>query len=132
METIPEIASLMKERNVKFVIIGFSHDAGSLKEINAQIKELNLEKKITILTDVPRKEIRQLLGKAKVYLHPPTLEHFGISIAEAMAMGCLPVVYNKGGTKEFVPPEYRYETIQEASNQIDVALANWNPKRQRK
>lgn len=127
METIPKIASLMKERNVKFVIIGFAHDMDSLKKINAQIKELNLEKKITILTDVPRKEIRQLLGTAKVYLHPPTLEHFGISIAEAMAMGCLPVVYNKGGVKEFVPTEYQYETIQEASNRIDAALAKWTP-----
>ncbi len=48
--------------------------------------------------------------KASIYWHAaglgetnPTLqEHFGISTVEAMAHGCVPVVYNGGGQKEIV------------------------------
>lgn len=55
-------------------------------------------KNITILTDVPRKDLRKLLGEAAFYLHPPFPEHFGIAVAEAAASGCIPIVYADGGT----------------------------------
>ena len=53
-------------------------------------------------------------------------EHFGISIVEAMASGCIPIVHNSGGMKEFVPAENRYETLQEAADKIDSAINNWS------
>ena len=53
-------------------------------------------------------------------------EHFGISIVEAMALGCLPIVHNSGGMKEFVPEQYRYETLQEAANKITNEINNWS------
>lgn len=30
------------------------------------------------------------------------MEHFGITVVEAMAAGCVPVVINKGGLKEII------------------------------
>ena len=54
-------------------------------------------------------------------------EHFGISIVEAMALGCLPIVHNSGGMVEFVPELYRYETVPEAASKIDNAINNWSP-----
>ena len=47
--------------------------------------------------NVPRSKLRELLGSAKYCLHPPFPEHFGISIVEAMATGCVPIVYKDGG-----------------------------------
>jgi glycosyltransferase involved in cell wall biosynthesis len=47
--------------------------------------------------NVPRDELRKLLSRAKYYLHPPFPEHFGISVVEAMAAGCIPIVYRDGG-----------------------------------
>ena len=47
-------------------------------------------------------EIRNKLWSTKVYLHAK-IEDFGISVVEAMAAGCVPVVPDAGGTKETVP-----------------------------
>lgn len=55
------------------------------------------------------------------------MEHFGISIVEAMASGCLPVVHNSGGPPEFVPDQYRYNTFQEAAEIVDAVIDQWTP-----
>ena len=34
--------------------------------------------------------------------HPDLLEHFGMTTAEAMSAGCIPIVVNKGGQREIV------------------------------
>src|SRR2546430_11402919 len=39
----------------------------------------------------------KLLASAKIYLHTRVDEGFGISIVEAMAAGCLPIVHESGG-----------------------------------
>ena len=132
METIPQIANAVEQKDARFVIIGFAHDEGTLRIINAQTRKFNLQGRVTILKDVSRERVKNILGKAKVYLHPPTVEHFGISIAEAMAMGCLPVVYNEGGVKEFVPFQYRYETLPQAADKIETALQKWTPNEAKK
>ena len=54
-------------------------------------------------------------------------EHFGISIVEAMALGCVPIVHNSGGMKEFVPAKYRYQTPMEAAQKISQEIAEWTP-----
>jgi glycosyltransferase involved in cell wall biosynthesis len=52
---------------------------------------------VTLKFNVPRDELREILSKAKYYLHPPFPEHFGIAVVEAMAAGCIPIVYRDGG-----------------------------------
>lgn len=58
-------------------------------------------------------EIKKLYAKTKIYWHaagfgieekqtPEKAEHFGISIVEAMAAGCVSVVVGKGGPKEIL------------------------------
>lgn len=60
-----------------------------------------------------RSELDDLLGSVSVYwhaqgfgedeaVHPEAVEHFGISVVEAMAAGVLPVVYAAGGPVEIV------------------------------
>ena len=68
---------------------------------------------ITLIRDLPHKELRQLLARAKIFwhaagyseqedVHPELVEHFGIATVEAMAAGCVPIVYNAGGQKEII------------------------------
>lgn len=126
LETIPYIAKLTEE-NVKFVIIGIVHDQNILQSIRNNIKKFNISHKVEVLTNISKPQIKDILKSAKIYLHTTVNEHFGISIAEAMAMGCIPVVHNSGGVKEFVPADYRYNNIREAAHNIETAINEWTP-----
>lgn len=130
VELVPKIASLT-EKTVRFVMIGLAHDQNVLQSVKESVKKLNLEDRVKIITDASRQEIKTILAKAKIYLHTTKMEHFGISIAEAMAMGCIPIVHNSGGAKEFVPARYRYENLQEAASKIEAAVNEWSPEKER-
>jgi len=123
---IPLIASLTN-RDVKFAIIGRLHHKSTLYSLKKLVRELNLEDRITLLPDISRAEMKEILRRAKVYLHTMIGEHFGISIVEAMAMGCIPIVHNSGGVKEFVPHRFRYQNIRDAAEKIEEAIIQWSP-----
>ncbi|MFY9872915.1 MAG: glycosyltransferase [Candidatus Nitrosopolaris sp.] len=67
-----------------------------------------------------------LMKKSKLYFHPLAGEPFGISIAEAMASGLIPIVPAVGGSTEFVPSEYQYHSIREAADIISNVLNKIN------
>jgi glycosyltransferase involved in cell wall biosynthesis len=125
LESIPDIARLTSD-NVYFAIIGLVHNRIVYDAILKKIRKLNLIHRFKILTGLSKKDIVNTLGRAKVYLHPPITEHFGISITEAMSLGCIPIVYDSGGVKEFVPPQYRYQNLEEASRKVENAIENWS------
>ena len=67
------------------------------------------------------------MWESKVYLHTYVNEAFGISIVEAIAAGCVLIVHNSGGPREFVTEHLRYETTQEAVKAIEKAVDQWSP-----
>lgn len=71
---------------------------------------------ISIHTDISRDELVRLYETSAIYWHaagfgedteqaPHALEHFGITTVEAMAAGCVPVVFGSGGQIELVEPD---------------------------
>ena len=96
LEVIPRLASEVPE--AEFYLIGTvsSYSGPVIEKIRAQA-EAHKADNFHMVFNAKREQLAELLGKAKVYFHPPFPEHFGIAIAEAMSAGALPVVYRDGG-----------------------------------
>ena len=51
-------------------------------------------------------DVIQYLDNADIFVYPSICEEgFGISVVEAMARGCIPIVFNKGGLPEIIKNE---------------------------
>jgi glycosyltransferase involved in cell wall biosynthesis len=86
-----------------------------------------VENRVKLILNAPLNTKIELLQKAKVYFHPMHSEHFGISIIEGMAAGCIPIVQDSGGPREFVPDKWRYRDLEDAIQKIKEALDSWRP-----
>jgi glycosyltransferase involved in cell wall biosynthesis len=45
-------------------------------------------------------------------------EHFGISPIEGLASGCVTLVHKSGGTGEFIPEEFRWQTYEDLKEKV--------------
>jgi len=116
-EMVLKVAKLLPK--VKFVIIGRKQDRDYYERIKDQKTD-----NVALFADLPQAELFSMLGKAKVYLHAMIGEHFGISIVEAMAAGCVPVVHNSGGARDIVHNVgYVYDDVEECSEYVQQALS---------
>ncbi len=98
-------------RGWKLVLIGGS-DVGRSDYVE-YLKEESRGYPIEILENLPFSEVKNFYGRAKIFWsasgfgvnvlqEPQKVEHFGISVVEAMAGGCVPIIVNQGGHKEIV------------------------------
>jgi glycosyltransferase involved in cell wall biosynthesis len=126
LERIPLIAKLVKSE-ASFKVLGLLHDPRAYDLVVSEARKLGVDRRLTFQMNAHRSEVKNALQSSKLYLHTMIGEHFGISIVEAMAAGCIPIVHNSGGMTEFVPSEYRYQTVEEAAEVIDHSLDRWTP-----
>jgi len=131
LKIIPYIAKLTG-KEMSFTIAGLLNSKEVLNSLLRLIKELKVSEKVKILTNVKRDRLREILLNSKVYLHPTVNEHFGISIVEAMSSGCLPLVHDSGGPREFVTQDLRYKSIEEAAEKVEEAVHGWSPTKARR
>lgn len=97
LELVPLIAK--HSEHAEFVIMGKAGEYSSptLTSLSESIRKLRVEDRIKLLKNVPFATLAEKLKEAKVYLHMMPHDHFGISLVEAMASGCVPVVHKSGG-----------------------------------
>jgi glycosyltransferase involved in cell wall biosynthesis len=132
LEQVALIAKYAK--NARFVVIGKTNEYsfGTLQNIKDYITALGVEDRVTLLKDLPFEELLVVLSKAKVYLHVMPCDHFGISVVEAMASGCVPVVHRSGGPWTDILEGkqgaygFSYLTAIEAANQIEDLILDEN------
>jgi glycosyltransferase involved in cell wall biosynthesis len=125
---VPLIAK--NTRNVKFLIAGGAdtYSSGTIKSLREMVKDYGVQDRVTLSPNVSRPVLIQLLRRAKVYLHVMPNEHFGISIIEAMAGGCVPIVHRSGGPWLDVLEQqqgkngFSYNTVEEAAELIDLVI----------
>lgn len=119
-EVVVEVARRMPD--IKFVIIGRKPKHKLGRQYFEKIDRLR-PANLTLQTDLPNAETISVLNKARIYLHTMIGEHFGISIVEAMAAGCIPIAHNSGGVKESISNfGYTYNTTIECVECINKAL----------
>ncbi len=125
LERIPQIAAQTR-KDITFAIIGRVYSCETLFRLQKMVNQMDLNDRVKFYPDASAQQKFDLLKRAKVYLHTMVGEHFGISIVEAMALGCMPIVHNSGGMVEIAPARYRYETVKQAAEKIDSAISGWS------
>ena len=93
------------ENEIKNLILTIVGDGTERESLEEEVKKLNLEDKIKF---VGRQEnVIEWLDKADIFIYPSIWkEGFGISVVEAMARGCIPIVSNRGALPEIIKNEY--------------------------
>jgi glycosyltransferase involved in cell wall biosynthesis len=86
--------------DAKLVVIGSMRSPFSnriLTKLKMTVSKKGLENNVSFLPNAKNNDKMSILASAKVLLHPTPYEHFGISIVEGMASGCVPIVPRNGG-----------------------------------
>jgi len=91
-EDILEALRLLKF-NFSMVIIGHLRDYSYYSSLMRKIKSYGLENRVRIITNASRRTMQEISAMAKVIVHASRFEPFGISVAEGMGAGTVPVVY---------------------------------------
>jgi alpha-1,2-mannosyltransferase len=127
IENAIRIAKILYEKkkiHYNMIIVGNIHnrDIEYLDFLRGMINGYGLKNYVKLEVGASFERLLHLMSKSKVYLHPLAGEPFGISVAEAMAAGLIPVVPHVGGNSEFVPQQYHYSSLEEAAEIIEDAL----------
>ena len=126
------LAKILSDKKVgnKMIIVGSisNKEPDYHKVVSNMVNEYDLQSYITLEVNSSFEKLLHLMSKSKVYFHCMEGEPFGISVAEGMAAGLIPVVPPVGGNTEFVPQKYHYKTIEHAAEIIENVLFNSSQK----
>jgi glycosyltransferase involved in cell wall biosynthesis len=99
-----------------------------IRKLRKMIIDLRLQEKVRLLVNCSFDLLRDTFSKAKLYVHCAMFEHFGISIAEGMASGCVPIVHRSGGPYTDIIDHdkfgFSFKDVSELTNKISLLLKN--------
>lgn len=98
-----------------FKIIGFKKKRSVYFDSCQKLISSNNISNVELIPNASYKKMQEILTNAGFFIHSTRNEPFGISPAQAINNGTIPVVHDSGGQKEVVPiEELRYNDIKEA------------------
>jgi len=95
------------------------------EQLKDEFKNKDIEFINTLEHNFSKEEYYNLLGKAKVVVSFALQENFGYSIAEAVYLGCTPVLPNRLVYPEFYEEVYLYNTFEEACGNVEMAIEDY-------
>ena len=117
-----DLCEVMTQIETSYTIMGkmlLSHEKRHYDMLQAKYPS------VQIVSNVSEQVMKDKLWMSKVYVHGK-IEDFGISIVEAIAAGCIPIVPDGGGIRETVPiPELRFESgnLDAMREKVEAALS---------
>lgn len=128
LQLIPQIAKLVE--HAEFIVVGLADEGsdGTINLFTSAAKRLGVEERIKLLVNVQFDKLADSLLSAKIFLQTAASEAFGISVVEAMAAGCVPVVRRDGGPwfdildRKQGTYGYSYTSVQEAAKIIKTLI----------
>ena len=126
---IPRI--LANEPKVKFIIAGSGPKAIDLEQM---LERRVLQDRVEMLGPVRHEEVRDVMVRGQIYLHPSLTEAFGTVIVEAASCGLYVVCTRVGGIPEVLPDEMTVFAKPEADDLVAatkraIAALRSNPAR---
>ena len=138
LEIAEMFSGLEKRRPVivgdwKLLLIGTANDIEYVDSIRKVAETANIE----IITNATHEEVRKAYTRAAIYVHaaglgrsdeegPEFLEHFGMTVAQALGAGCIPIVYDAGGPGDIVRAAragYTFKTLDELESRLSLLLS---------
>ncbi len=111
-----QLEAARRNPGYKFYICGHLTNKSYFLEVSRKAKKL---KNVVLKPNIQFPELQNLLKRSRYFLHTKKEEHFGISIVEAIAAGCIPIVHDSGGQKEIVTDrKFRYSSDSEMFNKF--------------
>lgn len=119
------------------LVLAGSTQTGSTELLN-QLRAESQNYPIEIITNPPFSQLQDLYAHATFFwsasgfnidprIHPEQCEHFGISLVEAMAAGCVCLAVNKGGHTEIIQSGqsgYLWQTLEELVDLTEQLIAD--------
>jgi len=127
MEQI-EIARTLPD--VQFEIMGFVGDRASRRYHSRcqQFVSNQRIKNVTLLPNLTSQQVAERLATARFCMHNLRNEPFGISTAEAIGVGCIPLVHDSGGQREIVEPDaLRFRDLHDATSKLKFLMSQKSP-----
>jgi glycosyltransferase involved in cell wall biosynthesis len=112
----------------KLRVIGLKGSATYLETLKKLTRKRGIEKTTAFLENAFPKDVRKTLGQAKIFVHTCRKEPFGIAVVEAMAAGCVPIVYKDWGPWIDIVDKGKYglgfDSVDDLAERIDEVVAD--------
>lgn len=93
----------LQNKKLEVVLIASQiNDGYSIDELNADISKLKLNSVINLKKNMTNSDVAHELATADLYISTSYYETFGVSVAEAIAMGVPTIAVDNGAVRDFV------------------------------
>lgn len=100
-DLLPKLIELLEKRNIDYVL-NIAGEGPCESQIKEYIENKKLNNKVKLYGRLTRVELLNFLNRQDIYLNYSEFEGTSLTMLEAMASGCVPVVTKVSGVEDFI------------------------------